>query len=357
MIDLLRKNQNRIGGFAYLINVIIIRKDYMMYSKIKQEVIFVDYDEDGVVKTDWRADKEKTLLTSDSFKRLNKDKKAMRLADCGTYLEFVRYVSLGKRKLFRANFCKCRLCPICMKRRSKKIYGQTSKVMDVASKKYEFLFLTLTVKNCEGEDLKATLDMMFQAWTKLFRRKQVRQAIKGWFRGLEVTHNEEEDTYHPHFHVILTVDKKYFKGRNYIKQDEYKELWRDCLGVDYDPIVDIRRFRASNKKELAKSLAEAAKYTVKDTDILKVDLELTDRILDILDEALAHRRLTAFGGVLKDIHKDLNLDDAENGDLINTDNEDEIREDLQYIIECVGWDFGLSNYYYKNIRLPEETKE
>lgn len=338
----------------YIINHFIVYKKYSMYPKTNQEVIFVDYDENGVVKTDWRADKEKTLLTSDSFKRLSKDKKAMRLADCGTYLEFVRYVSLGKRKLFRANFCKCRLCPMCMKRRSKKIYGQTSKVMNIASEKYEFLFLTLTIKNCKAEELKNTLDVMFKAWRKLFQRRQMKQAIKGWFRGLEVTHNEEEDTYHPHFHVILAVSKKYFKGKDYIKQDEYKMLWQECLGVDYDPIVDVRRFRASNKKELAKSLAETAKYTVKDTDILKVDLDLTDKILDTLDEALAHRRLTAFGGVLKEIHKELNLDDVENGDLINTDNEDEIREDLQYVIECVGWNFGFSNYYYKNVRMPEE---
>ena len=38
---------------------------------------------------------------------------------------------------------------------------------------------------------------------------------------------------------------------------------------------------------------------------------MTDDAVYILDKALAHRRLTAFGGILKEYHKKLNLDDAE----------------------------------------------
>ena len=38
-----------------------------MYSKIKQEEIFVDTDENGVVRTDWRADKMGTFFFLKSF--------------------------------------------------------------------------------------------------------------------------------------------------------------------------------------------------------------------------------------------------------------------------------------------------
>ena len=62
----------------------------------------------------------------------------------------------------------------------------------------------------------------------------------------------------------------------------------------------------------------------------------------------------AWGGVLKKIHKELNLDDAETGDLIKTDLEEEDLSGLEYYRECVGWHFGLSNYVYKNILLPED---
>lgn len=335
-----------------------------MKDKKMQEEIFIDVDfKSGEIINDWKKDKLKTILIGESFKRLNNEKKALRLFDCGTYLEFKRFLSDNERRLFRANFCKVRLCPMCMKRRSKKIYGQASKVMNAAQNKYEFLFLTLTIKNCKAEDLKETLDLMFKSWTKMFRRAAIQKAVKGWFRGLEVTHNldhnsESYNTFHPHFHVILAVNKSYFKSKNYLKQSDFKELWKSCLGVDYDPIVDVRRFRASDKKELAKSLAEATKYTVKDSDfIINEDIILTDCAIYTLDQALANRRLTAWGGELKEIHKQLNLDDAEDGDLVNTDNEDEIREDLNYIIECVGWNFGLSNYYINDIRIPEEERK
>lgn len=46
----------------------------------------------------------------------------------------------------------------------------------------------------------------------------------------------------------------------------------------------------------------------------------------------------------------------ETGDLVNTDLEDEDLQGLDYYIECVGWHFGISDYVYKNIRLPEEEQ-
>jgi hypothetical protein len=44
------------------------------------------------------------------------------------------------------------------------------------------------------------------------------------------------------------------------------------------------------------------------------------------------------------VHKDLNLDDTENGDLVNAEIEDEVRFD-DFIIVNVGWNVGLSNYF------------
>ena len=129
-----------------------------MYSKIKQEEIFVDTDENGVVRTDWRADKMGTFFLHESYERLGDKKKAKRCCECGTYLEFAYFPEVKKRKLVGANFCKVRLCPMCTKRRSRKIYAQSYKVMQVASQKYEFIFLTLTQKNVSADELKDELD-------------------------------------------------------------------------------------------------------------------------------------------------------------------------------------------------------
>lgn len=332
-----------------------------MKNKNKQEPIFVDSDKNGVVRTDWRMDKLKNLELTDSYNRLGDKKKAYKCCDCGTYLEFDFDPITGVRKLRKANFCKLRLCPMCIKRRQKKIYGQMSQIMNVLDKDYAFVFLTLTQKNVTGEELPEELGRLLKGWEKLRHRKAFKQAVKGWFRALEITHNLEEnslsyDTYHPHYHVVLVVNKSYFKKKEYIKHEDWCKMWQDCLELDYLPNVDVRRFKTSTKKELKKSVAEAVKYTVKDNDFLIPDNEeLQDKTVAILTKALARRRLIAFGGVFKEVHKNLNLDDMEDGDLVNTDNED-LREDVRYYKEIVMWNFGYSNYYINEIKLPEEEQ-
>lgn len=173
---------------------------------------------------DWKGKKLKNLELAESYKRLGL-KKAYRVEECGTLLSFKK-IEEDLKKLFKANFCKDRLCPMCSWRRSMKVFGQVSKVMDRAleDKEYRFLFLTLTVKNCTGEELSKLIDKMFKSLELLFKRKEVRNIVIGYFRGLEVTHNldknsKDYDTYHPHFHIILMVNKSYFtQSVQYISQ-------------------------------------------------------------------------------------------------------------------------------------------
>lgn len=304
----------------------------------------------------WREKRLKTIELANSYYRLG-NKKYYRIKDCGTYLEYRRYLETQELRLNRSNFCKVRLCPMCSWRRSLKIFGQTSKVMNKAleEKEYRFLFLTLTCRNVDGEYLSEQIDNLFYAFNKMTKRKIFRQSVKGLFRALEVTHNLDKnsnnyDTYHPHFHMVLMVNKNYFTDNKiYISHEKWVELWKSCMEVDYEPLVNIKAFKSRTKEETEKSVAEVAKYTVKDDDLIikdengQVDEELTDDAVFILDKALANRRLVAFGGKLREIQQQLKLDDLENGDLVNTDNE-ELREDLDYIIESYHWKIGYSQY-------------
>lgn len=217
-------------------------------------------------------------------------------------------------------------------------------------KHYDFLFLTLTSRNVYPEDLKQEINNLMTAFNKMTKRKIYKNSILGHFRGLEITHNIKDDTYHPHFHIVLVVSKSYFdNSKKYIKQSEWVDLWQSCLKVNYKPIVDIRKFKAKNNKTISTAVAEAVKYTVKSTDYIITDVnnevneELTDKAVLTLDRAMANRRLTAYGGIMSDVYKYLNLDDPEDGDLVNTDNE-EIREDLDYIIERYHWNIGYKQY-------------
>ncbi len=332
-------------------NYIINKENY----KADRNGILKDINKKGK-DNNWKERKKDNLNLADSYKRLG-EKKYYRVIDCSTFLEF-GVTKTSSLKLLQANFCKVRLCPMCAWRRSLKIFGQVSKVMDQVEKNYNYryIFLTLTVKNCYSEDLKDTLDLMTKSFNKLSERKAFKKAIKGYFRSLEITYNKEDNTYHPHFHLILAVNKSYFTDKDYyLSQENWTRLWKESLQVDYKPVVDVRRVK-SKDKNFSKVIAETAKYTVKSEDFLikkedgKIDEALTDEVVATLDKALHRKRLVSFGFLFKDIHRQLNLDDAENGDLKKTDNEDELRDDLTDIILRYQWNIGIKNYKLVEIK-------
>lgn len=315
-------------------------------------IILNDVDSTGK-ELPWIDKKLKSGYLSESYERIGMKSKSYRVETCGSYLEFHRYTT-NELRLSSANFCKVRLCPLCGWRRQRKIFAQVSKVMDLAceSKEYSFLFLTLTVKNVEGEALASQLNQMFKSYDRLCKHRKFKRSVKGWFRALEITRNSKTGEYHPHFHVILMVEKQYFKKSElYICHDEWKSYWKESLDVDYDPRVDVRKFRASSKKSMAKSVSEAAKYTVKDSDyIVESNPDLTDEVVSVLDPCLRGRRLVAFGGELKKLHKQLNLDDAIDGNLASEGSD--VRPDLEYVIEIYSWNVGYKNYILERVLDP-----
>src|SRR5699024_3186537 len=89
------------------------------------------------------------------------------------------------------------------------------------------------------------------------------------------------------------------------------------------------------------------KYPVKDTDFMTDDEERNLQRLGDLEEGLYRKRLISYGGLLKEIHKELNLDDAENGDLIHTDDEEKADEDGFSIIAM--WNWERKNYFISRV--------
>lgn len=292
----------------------------------------------------WRPKKIRSLKVADSFQRLGFEKKAMRVRFCGSALGFLKNLKTGEKKLYSADFCRERLCPMCQWRKSMKVFHQVSKVMDRAEQENKDivpLFLTLTLKNCSGDDLKTTLDIVFKGWNLLWKQRKMERIAKGWFRALEVTYNKESDTFHPHIHAVLVVDKGYFKGKDYMETADWVQAWKKVLKLDYDPICDIRKIK--NGKGKHKAVAEVAKYTLKDTDFVHNDNELTDKLIEVLSTSLKGRRLFAFGGLLKQIAKQIGIEELAEGDLVHID-EEKVREDVATVLEVYRWNFGLANY-------------
>ena len=129
-------------------------------------------------ENDWKGKKIKSSRLSQSYARLGMSKKATLVKFCGSDLVFKVPVNLnGEKKLHTANFCKVRLCPMCAWRRSLKTFAIVNTIMNLvcSEKNYEFLFLTLTIKNVKGEELLEALDNIFYGFKKLVLKKQWKQ--------------------------------------------------------------------------------------------------------------------------------------------------------------------------------------
>lgn len=91
---------------------------------------------------------------------------------------------------------------------------------------------------------------------------------------------------------------------------------------------------------------EISKYPVKDTDVIrgnKVTQENIQTVKD-MDEALAYKRLISYGGLLKEIHKELQLGDPEDGDLIHIDEDsDEVANGAVDVVACFLLSLGHSS--------------
>lgn len=337
--------------------------------------ILVDVSKSGRERP-WKTHKTNSSLLAESFSRLGQESKSENVCSCGSFLKFHACPAGHEQRLTWANFCRVRLCPMCSWRRSLLIAHQLKTVAheSVQRQPLRWLFLTLTVRNCEGDDLQDTLNHMMKSWDRFSKRKPFQNAVVGWFRSLEVTRKTEDGTYHPHFHVLLGVSPMYFKKKkHYLETKEWEQLWRQSLQVDYDPICHITAVKKKRNVEKeaeilaakgveispdgdiiesqlpGSAVAELAKYSTKSNDYLvynrykqkqhgkKVKLipdeksgineEETDKVVYVLDKSLARRRLTAYGGLLKEVWNDLQqkgqIDDAEdeNADLVHVDSD------------------------------------
>src|SRR5699024_12697242 len=125
------------------------------------------------------------------------------------------------------------------------------------------------------------------------------------------------------------------------------KFWKRTMKLDYHPNVKVQMIRSKNKhkSDIKTAIDETAKYSVIDTDFMTDDEERNLQRLVVLEEGLYRKRLISFGGLLMEIHKELNLDDAEDGDLIHTDDEEKADEDGCSIIAM--WNWELKNYFIK----------
>ena len=318
----------------------------------KQEKIFNfnDVGQNGN-EQNWRGRKLANLKLADSYNKLNyKSSMIQRVAECAEVLTFIQKDD-GTLRLNQTWFCKNKLCPMCNWRRSLKYSYQATKIVDEAMKrnpKARFIFLTLTIENVPASELNKSLSELTKSFDRLFKRRKIQKNLIGFLRATEVTVEEKRNGYyHPHLHVLMMMKSNYFKIKgDYIKQQEWAKLWQESAQLLYTPIVDVKAVKAKDteifdKDSLKKAVLETAKYPTKPISFDDENL----KIIDDLYKGLYRKRQIAYGGLFKQIAKELRFDDVENGDLIVVDEETgEITNGTKLVAV---WNWERKNYFLK----------
>lgn len=277
----------------------------------------------------WALRKSQNSDISEIMLALNVPKsKSDKFAICAEVLLFAISCD-NDMKLKNAWFCKDKLCPICQWRRSLKLAYWNEKIikevqtgLNIDGDYGKYVFLTLTVKNCHGDNLKDTIKMIHSGFDKMFRRAVFKKYCKGFIRSLEVTYNEHTREFHPHLHVLMLMDPSYWKYKTVsgkrkltpkLSHSDYIDYWQRACDLDYKPNVDIRKVKRRKGKgdTLEKAVLEISKYAFKPIDLKNLNDYDKRYVISSLIKGLSRVRQVGYGGIFKEIYRKLNVDEEE----------------------------------------------
>jgi hypothetical protein len=203
--------------------------------------------------------------------------KSARVKECANTITFRNYKDLGIKKLDSINLCRERLCLNCCVALARKNCNILERAIDNA--KGQLYFITLTVKNVKGEELKKTILTMNKAFSGFVRAEK----MGNFYKSVEITYNKEQDTYHPHIHFITDkkIKKSYLNNtwaKWYGKRSGISQNWLSCK---IEPITD--KFSAC---------CELNKYITK-------PINISDDTIDVFYNQLRGLRLHSSGGTIK----------------------------------------------------------
>lgn len=208
--------------------------------------------------------KEKAIRIGD-YIRVNQPsytREANLVTNCGSYLVFRDYFTVGEVRLTKACFCKKHLlCPLCAIRRGSKHLSRylsryESIVAENSSQKP--YMITLTVKDGENllERFKHLQKSVSQFHKRRHRKNAACEALKAsaavW--SYEVKKGKNSGLWHPHMHAVWLCEEA-------PDQQKLSEQWHAITGDSF--IVDVRPITPDNP---VKGFLEVFKYAVKFSD-------------------------------------------------------------------------------------------
>lgn len=289
---------------------------------------------------------EKKLMMSDFIEFMeDKNLKLDRLKECGNFIKFQSSEDKTKFILAGGNFCNNRFCPFCSWLKAKRTAFELLELIKVVeyTEKLAFIFITLTVPNVSREKLREEIECFNKSFKRLFETKEFKAFNKGFIRKLEITYNEERNDYHPHFHLVVAVNKSYFTSRDYMSKRRLLELWQRATRNPNITQVDIKPCRMDTIKQVM----ELATYSAKQGDLYS-----SKEVFDGFYEGLFRKKLLVYNGIFKEYKKKIDIGEVDPTQVI----------ELNQLLEETTKEFYLqwekNNYLIADEReLPEERRK
>ena len=232
--------------------------------------------------------KYKTLTKLTKIIDATKDKK-QRIKYWRTY--HCRNVVLQDGDNFKSSLCRKRWCSCCCRIKTAELTnGYKQPLMELG----QLYFVTLTRPNVKGRQLKSEIRKLMQGFTRIKNNMQSKNysiKIQG-MRKLEVTYNENTDTYHPHFHIIMS---------DYLATQTLLNLWYKQFPTANSKAQDVRAIKQNDEQ----SFIELFKYATKETT--KDGIEYSGEVLNTIYSSLNGIKLYQKYGTFKKVKEPIEV--------------------------------------------------
>lgn len=220
-----------------------------------------------------------------------------RMRDCLNFWAWDAYHENKLLDLQRVNRCKDRFCPNCRTvSLAKAIIDFAPAFQEMRRKGYNPYLMTLTVPNVGADKLRDTITRMQKSFSKFWRWFNGEMGKNGYrdrlfhapaaIRFLEITKNHKDNTFHPHWHLIVFLDgtenpdnfRKIYQGEWSNKRQEFnmlsdadlqiRNMWyRAYNGISVRKVC-TEMYKCDIREMVdEKGIYEVFKYVTKDSDI------------------------------------------------------------------------------------------
>ena len=202
-----------------------------------------------------------------------------------------RNVVLQDGNNFSSSLCRQRWCSCCCRIKTAELTnGYKKPLMELG----QLYFVTLTRPNVKGRQLNSEIRKLQSAFTRIKNNMQSKNysiKIQG-MRKLEVTYNETTDTYHPHFHIIMS---------DYLATQTLLNLWFKQFPTANNKAQDVRAIKQNDEQSFIELFKYATKETTKDGE------EYSGEVLNTIYSSLNGIKLYQKYGTFKKVKEPIEV--------------------------------------------------